>query len=234
MQGKKLQRFAELNTFKNVFQFPENQRDQWSTFFGNQNPIVLELACGKGEYTVNMAKAFPDKNFIGIDIKGNRMYIGARKALQESIPNVAFLRIRIEQILDYFHHGQISELWITFPDPFLRESKAKNRLTHHKFLKMYQQLLAPGGCIHLKTDSRELFDFTHEMIQHHRCHILENNTDVHGKGPAAFPLSILTYYETQHLADHRTIQYVRFRLPDTEIIVPPKKKKAEDEVSIQG
>ncbi|HNB82205.1 MAG TPA: methyltransferase domain-containing protein, partial [Chitinophagaceae bacterium] len=110
MQGKKLQRFAELNTFKNVFQFPENQRDQWSTFFGNQNPIVLELACGKGEYTVNMAKAFPDKNFIGIDIKGNRMYIGARKALQESIPNVAFLRIRIEQILDYFHHGQISEL----------------------------------------------------------------------------------------------------------------------------
>jgi tRNA (guanine-N7-)-methyltransferase len=142
-----------------VLQFPEQSKDKWQTIFGNYNPIVLELACGKGEYTVNMAKAFPDKNFIGIDIKGNRMYVGAKMALQQEISNVRFLRIRIEQILDYFNQQSIAEIWITFPDPFLRESKAKNRLTHHKFLTMYQSILVENGLIHLKTDSKELFDF---------------------------------------------------------------------------
>jgi len=232
MQGKKLKRFAELNEFENVYQFPENMANRWRNVFGNDNPIILELACGKGEYTVNMAKAFPDKNFIGIDIKGNRMYIGARKALQENIKNVAFLRIRIEQILAYFHPQQVAEIWITFPDPFLRESKAKNRLTHHKFLKMYQTLLTKGGKMHLKTDSLELFDFTKEMIAHHQCPVLTLNEDVHKDGTPAFPLSILTYYETQHLADHRTIRYVCFQLPDAPIIVPPKKKKDEEEAAV--
>jgi tRNA (guanine-N7-)-methyltransferase len=232
MKAKKLKRFAEIATFENVLQFPENIKDQWKQIFGNDHPIVLELACGKGEYTVNMAKAFPDKNFIGIDIKGNRMYVGAKMALQQGISNVRFLRIRIEQILDYFSAQQISEIWITFPDPFLRESRAKNRLTHHKFLKMYQSILVPDGMIHLKTDSSELFDFTNEMIAYHACPVLERIEDVHKNGTPAFPLSILTYYEGMHLLDHRTIRYVRFRLPDQEIIVPPKKKNHEEETAV--
>jgi tRNA (guanine-N7-)-methyltransferase len=110
MKAKKLKRFAEISTFPNVFQFPEQSKDKWQSIFGNDNPIVLELACGKGEYTVNMAKAFPDKNFIGIDIKGNRMYVGAKMALQQEISNVRFLRIRIEQILDYFNQQSIAEI----------------------------------------------------------------------------------------------------------------------------
>ncbi len=232
MKGKKLKRFAELNTFSNVFQFPENSQDTWKNIFGNENPIVLELACGKGEYTVNMAKAFPGKNFIGIDIKGNRMYVGAKLALQEGIKNVCFLRIRIEQILAYFATQSISEIWITFPDPFLRESKAKNRLTHHKFLSMYQQLLVKDGIIHLKTDSKELFDFTNEMIAFHHCPIIEKIDDVHKNGVPAFPLSILTFYERMHLLDKRTIQYVSFHLPDNEIIVPAKKKLNEEEATV--
>jgi tRNA (guanine-N7-)-methyltransferase len=230
MKAKKLKRFAEINTFPNVFQFPENIKDQWPAIFGNDHPIVLELACGKGEYTVNMAKAFPDKNFIGIDIKGNRMYVGAKMALQQEISNVRFLRIRIEQILEYFNPQSISEIWITFPDPFLRESRAKNRLTHHKFLKMYQSILVKDGLIHLKTDSRELFDFTNEMIAYHQCPVVEKIDDVHKNGTPAFPLSILTFYEGMHLLDNRTIQYVSFRLPGSEIIVPPKKKRDEETV----
>jgi len=228
MKAKKLKRFAEISTFPNVFQFPEQSKDKWQTIFGNDNPIVLELACGKGEYTVNMAKAFPDKNFIGIDIKGNRMYVGAKMALQQEISNVRFLRIRIEQILDYFNQQSIAEIWITFPDPFLRESKAKNRLTHHKFLTMYQSILVENGLIHLKTDSKELFDFTNEMIDHHQCPLVERIDDVHKNGTPAFPLSILTFYEGMHLLDNRTIQYVCFRLPPTEIVVPPKKKRHEE------
>lgn len=228
MKAKKLFRFAELNNFPNVFQFPQQFENQWQTVFGNAHPIVLELACGKGEYAVNMAKAFPHKNFIGVDIKGNRMYVGAKKALDEGVNNVKFLRTRIEQILDYFNPGAIAEIWITFPDPFLRDSKAKNRLTHHKFLNMYQQLLAPDGIIHLKTDSPELFAFTKEMIEYHQCRIVELIEDVHAGGQPKFPLSILTYYESQHLLDKRTIRYVSFRLPEQPIIVPPKKKANEE------
>lgn len=232
MKAKKLKRFAEISTFSNVLQFPENSKEQWHEIFGNDHPIVLELACGKGEYSVNMAKAFPDKNFIGIDIKGNRMYVGAKMALQQDIKNVRFLRIRIEQILEYFAPQCISEIWITFPDPFLRESRAKNRLTHHKFLKMYQSLLKPEGIIHLKTDSKELFDFTNEMIAHHACEVVQKIDDVHKNGTPAFPLSILTFYEGMHLLDHRTIQYVSFKLPHNEIIVPPKKKLNEEETIV--
>lgn len=232
MKAKKLFRFAALNTFPNVFQFPQDFKDQWTVTFGNDHPIVLELACGKGEYAVNMAKAFPDKNFIGVDIKGNRMYVGAKKALDEGVGNVRFMRTRIEQILDYFHPGAVSEIWITFPDPFLRDGKAKNRLTHHKFLKMYQQLLAPNGIIHLKTDSPELFAFTKEMIEYHQCSIVDLIEDVHAGGQPKFPLSILTYYESQHLLDNRTIRYVSFRLPQQAIIVPPKKKLNDEAATV--
>lgn len=228
MKAKKLTRFAAIKTFKNVFEFPENMAEKWQNVFNNGNPIVLELACGKGEYTVNMAKAFPDKNFIGVDIKGNRMFVGAQKALNEGIENVCFLRIRIESILQYFAPHSLSEIWITFPDPFLRESKAKNRLTHHKFLAMYQQLLAPGGLIHLKTDSAELYEFTQEMIAHHNCKIINNNADIYKNGIPEFPLNIQTFYEGMHLADNRIIKYVSFQLPEPAIVIPPKKQKNEE------
>ncbi|MBK9482532.1 MAG: tRNA (guanosine(46)-N7)-methyltransferase TrmB [Bacteroidetes bacterium] len=228
MKAKKLTRFAAIKTFQHVFEFPENMADKWTGVFQNEHPIVLELACGKGEYTVNMAKAFPAKNFIGVDIKGNRMFVGAQKALLEQIQNVCFLRIRIETILQYFAPQSISEIWITFPDPFLRASKAKNRLTHHKFLAMYQQLLKPGGVIHLKTDSSELYEFTLEMIAHHHCTIIQNQADIYSKGVPDFPLNIQTFYEGMHLADHRIIKYVSFQLPTEPIVVPPKKSVHEE------
>ncbi|MEZ5047864.1 MAG: tRNA (guanosine(46)-N7)-methyltransferase TrmB [Chitinophagaceae bacterium] len=228
MKAKKLFRFDAIKKMDNVFEEPENQATKWTEYFNNNQDIILELACGKGEYTVNMAKAYPDKNFIGIDIKGNRMYVGAKMALDHEVKNVAFLRIRIESILNYFLPHSIAEIWITFPDPFLRESKAKNRLTHHKFLALYQQLLKPNGIIHLKTDSKELFEYTHEIIAHHKLKINENIQDVYVKGEPQFPLNIQTFYEKMHLLDHRTIQYVSFQLPEEKIVIPPKKKKDEE------
>lgn len=230
MKAKKLTRFAAIKSFQNVFEFPENMAARWQEVFKNDHPVILELACGKGEYTVNMAKAFPDKNFIGVDIKGNRMFVGAQKALKENIENVCFLRIRIESILQYFAPQSISEIWITFPDPFLRDSKAKNRLTHHKFLALYQQLLKPDGIIHLKTDSTELYDFTLEMIHHHHCNIIQNNADIYSKGTPDFPLNIQTFYEGMHLADNRIIKYVSFQLPEKAIEIPPKKKQNEETI----
>lgn len=228
MKGNKLARFAAIKEFKNVFEFPQEAENLWVDFFGNQNPIVLELACGKGEYAVNMAKAFPNKNFIAVDVKGNRMYIGAKKALEEKISNVAFLRTRIEQITDYFHPQSIAEIWITFPDPFLRDGKAKNRLTHHKFLALYQKLLRHEGVVHLKTDSKPLFDFTQEVIQFQQAQVLVKHEDVYAQGVPEFPLNIQTYYESIHLADQRTIQYIQFQLPKHPIVVPPKKSLHEE------
>lgn len=228
MKGKKLFRFAEIKTFDNVFEYPEDIQNQWKDIFRNENELVLELACGKGEYSVNMASAFPDKNFIGVDVKGNRMYVGAKMAIEKGISNVIFLRTRIEGITQYFLPNSISEIWITFPDPFLRDSKAKNRLTHHKFLAMYQQMLKPDGIINLKTDSKELFTFTLEMIEHHKAEILVKNDDVYKNGTPDFPLNIQTFYEGLHLADGRTIQYVSFRLPKEPIVVPPKKSLHEE------
>lgn len=228
MKGKKLFRFAEIKTFDNVFEYPEEIQNKWKDIFKNEHELVLELACGKGEYSVNMASAFPTKNFIGVDVKGNRMYVGAKLALEKGIANVKFLRTRIESITQYFLPNSIAEIWITFPDPFLRDSKAKNRLTHHKFLAMYQQLLKPDGIIHLKTDSKELFDFTLEMIEHHKAEIVSKNDDVYKKGTPDFPLNIQTFYEGLHLADGRTIQYISFRLPKSAIVVPPKKSLHEE------
>lgn len=230
MKAKKLTRFAAIKTFQNVFEFPENIQDKWHEIFKNEHPILLELACGKGDYAVNMAIAFPNKNFVGVDVKGNRMFVGAQRALQEKIENVRFLRVKIENIISYFPPKSIDEIWITFPDPFLKDGKAKNRLTHHKFLAMYQQILKPNGMIHLKTDSTELYEFTLEMIEHHQCKIIENVPNVYEKGEPAFPLNIKTFYEGMHLADNRIIKYVRFILPEKTIEVPPKKQKNEEAI----
>jgi tRNA (guanine-N7-)-methyltransferase len=214
MGQKKLQRFAELNTFPNVLQFPENMRGKWKEFFKNNNPIVLELACGKGEYAVGLGELFPQKNFIGVDLKGNRIWVGAKKALQNHLINVAFLRTEIDKIADYFAKDEISEIWITFPDPQLRISKAKKRLTHPKFLRMYQQFLVPGGMIHLKTDSPDLYRFTKLVIETYRCTLHTDHDDIYQLKDLPQELQIKTHYESLNISQSNRVHYLRFSLPD--------------------
>ncbi len=228
MGHKKLIRFRAIDTYNNVLQYPENRKGNWNAFFKNDNPVTLELACGKGEYSVNLGRQHKDRNFIGIDIKGNRIYAGAKTALTEGLGNVAFLRIQIGQIVNYFAPGEVEEIWIVFPDPFLRKGKAKNRLTHPRFLNAYQQLLKAGGRINLKTDSIELYNFTLETIEEQGCTIHENIADVYGKGLATGPLAIQTFYEKMHLAEGRTIYFVSFSLPGKEITMPERFYKNED------
>lgn len=227
MGQKKLVRFAAIKTFSNVLQYPENVKGQWNAWFKNDNPITLELACGKGEYSVNLGREHSDRNFIGVDIKGNRIYIGAKTALAEGLQNVAFMRAQIGQLTQYFDNNEVSEIWIIFPDPFLREGKAKNRLTHPRFLALYQQVLPPGAPIHLKTDSKELYDFTLETIEQQGCIIRENIVDIYGQGKATGALGIQTHYEKMHLKEGRTIYYLSFILPAHNIVIP--KKKSTDE-----
>ena len=160
MGNKKLIRFEAIGSFTNVLQYPEGMPGNWGNFFKNESPITLELACGKGEYTVGLAALYPDRNFIGVDLKGNRIYSGALASLQRNLHNAAFLRVQIDKIDNYFLPGEVSEIWITFPDPHLRTSRAKKRLTHPRFLRFYQHILKPNGLINLKTDSPALFHFT--------------------------------------------------------------------------
>ena len=215
MGQKKLVRFAELKTFANVLQNPEGIKGKWAEHFGNAHPIILELACGKGEYTVGLASIYPGNNYIGIDVKGNRLWVGARKALQDGLTNVAFLRIQIDGITNYFADREVEEIWITFPDPQLRVSKAKKRLTHPKFLRMYQQFLKPGGRIHLKTDSPDLYHFTKEVIALCRCQLLSDNDNVHSSQEITEELSIKTHYEALDIAQSNRIHYLCFTLPHT-------------------
>ena len=215
MGHKKLIRFRAIDTYNNVLQYPEGMKGNWKDYFKNDNPITLELACGRGEYSVNLGREHRNMNYIGVDIKGNRIYNGAKIALTEGLTNVAFLRIHIGQITEYFAANEVDAIWIVFADPFLK--KAKNRLTHERFLHAYQQLLKPGGIINLKTDSKELYDFTLEVIAEQGCTIHENIADIYGQGKATGPLAIKTYYEGMHLADGRTIYYVSFSLPPTPI-----------------
>ncbi|MEO6832302.1 MAG: tRNA (guanosine(46)-N7)-methyltransferase TrmB, partial [Chitinophagaceae bacterium] len=186
-----------------------------------------------GEYSVSLGEQYLERNFIGVDIKGNRIYIGAKRALEKGLNNVAFLRAQINLLTDYFAKGEVSEIWIIFPDPFLREGKAKKRLTHPRFLKLYQQVLIPGGCIHLKTDSRELYEFTQEVVREYNCPVIEDIADIYGKGKAVDALAIQTHYEGLHLADGRTINYISFRLPEAPIILP-EKQKVETEDAAEG
>lgn len=225
MAQNKLVRFAAIGTYPNVLQYPKNIKGQWHKFFKNDNPITLELACGKGEYSTNLGRQHKDTNFIGVDIKGNRMYIGAKTALEEKLENIAFLRTHILQIEDYFEQGEVSKIWIIFPDPFLRESKEKNRLTHPRFLYRYQKILTAGGTINLKTDSQELYEYTLEVIKEQNCTIVENITDIYGNGKAVGALAIQTFYEKMHLADGRKINFLSFKLPEQEIDIPERYKK---------
>ena len=212
MAQKKLQRFADIKTFKNVLEYPENMQGKWSSFFENENPIVLELACGRGEYTVGLSTLYPTKNIIGVDVKGNRMYIGAKKCLENNLTNAAFLRTQIELIPNYFATGEVDEIWITFPDPQLRTSKAKKRLTHPRFLRLYAQLLKQGGCVHLKTDSHKLFLFTKRVIELFDLFLVEINNDIYTNKESNPALTIKTHYESLDIAQSKRIHYLQFKL----------------------
>jgi tRNA (guanine-N7-)-methyltransferase len=226
---QKLKRFAEVAAFSNVFEHMEGTRERLSNetgvfyegknhwaqkYFGNDHPIVLELACGKGEYTLALAQSNPDKNFIGVDIKGARIWKGARRGLEENISNAAFLRTRIEFIEYFFSENEIDAIWITFPDPF--EGKITRRLTSPPFLDRYRKILKPGGTIHLKTDSTLLYEFTLDVIYHDpQCKVLYADSDIYNKSLYTPELENKTFYETKHLAEGRKIKYIEF------LISPP-------------
>jgi tRNA (guanine-N7-)-methyltransferase len=210
---KKLLRFAQIKTFPNVLEYPVNMKGKWKDFFGNDNPIVLELACGRGEYTVGLSKLFPGKNYIGVDIKGNRIYIGAKKCLDAKVTNAAFLRTQIEKLTDYFAPGEISEIWIIFPDPQLRTSKAKKRLTHPRFLRLYHNVLSANGRIHLKTDSPALYHFTKRVIGLYHLETVEDCSDVYALPDVKPELNIKTHYEALDIAQSKKIHYLQFVLP---------------------
>lgn len=216
MGKDKLRKFAEIETFSNVRQLEEGieLKGQWAkTLFKNDKPIALELACGKGEYTVNMAKHFPEKNFIGIDFKGNRIWRGAKTALEEGIPNVAFLRIQIENILDYFASGEISEIWITFPDPQPQKSRIKKRLTNPVFLKKYKAILSENAPIHLKTDSDLLYQYTLEVLKEMNITPGRSTPDLYNSQFLDPILSIKTYYEQKYLEQNKSINYMQWVFP---------------------
>jgi tRNA (guanine-N7-)-methyltransferase len=213
MGQKKLIRFNAIKTFPNVLEYPENMPGKWNGHFKNNNPVVLELACGRGEYTVGLAKLFADTNFIGVDIKGNRIHAGAKKCLDEKMANAAFLRIHIGKLPDYFAGSEVSEIWITFPDPHLRTSKAKKRLTHPAFLRLYQKILKPGGFIHLKTDSPDLYGFTKKVIELYHLNCVEDYDNVYAQTDREV-LKIKTHYESLDIAGSNRIFYLKFTLPD--------------------
>ncbi|MBS1496668.1 MAG: tRNA (guanosine(46)-N7)-methyltransferase TrmB [Bacteroidetes bacterium] len=214
MAQKKLFRFAQIKQFSNVLEYPQNMQGRWHIFFNNQNPVILELACGRGEYSIGLSQLHPHNNYIGVDIKGNRMYLGAKKALDNHLTNVAFLRSQIEMLPAYFSPKEVDEIWITFPDPQLRTSKAKKRLTHPRFLRLYQQVLKPNGCIHLKTDSTALYLFTKKVIELYSLSLEADCDDVYAKAPSP-ELKIRTHYEGLDIAQSNKIYYLKFSLPIT-------------------
>lgn len=212
MGQKKLIRFEAIKGYENVFEYPLNAKGTWNGFFKNDNPITLELACGKGEYAVGLGKMHPNRNFIGIDIKGNRIWRGATNALDQGLTNVAFIRSLIDKVPDYFNPSEIDEIWITFPDPQLRGSKAKKRLTHPKFLRLYQQILKPGGTIHLKTDSPDLYQFTKLVINLFELPLLEDMDNVYAGTNIKPELQIKTHYEGLDIAGSNRIHYLSFTI----------------------
>jgi tRNA (guanine-N7-)-methyltransferase len=209
----KIRRFAEIETFNNVLQLDAGKafKGEWDkTFFKNNNPVVLELACGKGEYTVNLAVLFPSKNFIGIDYKGNRIWRGAKTALEDGVNNVAFLRMQIENLVDYFAPGEVDEIWITFPDPQPQLSREKKRLTSPRFINMYRQILRPGAFINLKTDNDGFHTYTVGQIEEQNLNLHIRTEDLYHSEHADEVLSIKTYYEKKYLKDNKNINYLKF------------------------
>jgi len=212
MGHKKLIRFEAIKTFSNVLEYPQGMKGKWHDFFKNNHPITLELACGKGEYAVGLGRLYPEKNFIGIDIKGNRIWRGAKTAIEEGLQNVAFIRSHIDKVTDYFDKNEVDEIWITFPDPQLRDSRAKKRLTYSRFLRLYQQFLKPGGLVHLKTDSPDLYQFTKTVINLFDLELLVDHDDAYAQSVISKELQIKTHYEALDIAQSNRIHYLQFRL----------------------
>lgn len=225
MGKDKLRRFAEFNSFENCFDFPRHLKGKWHTdYFKNNHPIVLELGCGKGEYTVALSEAFPEKNFIGIDLKSNRMWVGAKKALEGERKNVAFIRMVIEKLAEHFEQDEVSEIWITFPDPFPKDRHEKHRLTHTRFLNIYKALINPEGVLHFKTDDDALFDYTCELFEQLRIKPILIDRDVHNSEVVdSYVKNIHTHYENLFSAKGRKIKYLSFKLPDQLLEEPANK-----------
>jgi tRNA (guanine-N7-)-methyltransferase len=209
--------------FEEVFRKDHSLKGRWhSDWFRNSNPIVLELGCGKGEYTVGMAEKYPEKNFIGIDIKGARMWRGARESLQRNLANVAFLRTRIEFTGSFFSAGEVDEIWLTFPDPQLKKKREKKRLSGPLFLNLYRQYLKDGGIVHLKTDSRALYDYSLSVVEANSLPVVSSLTDLYGGLTGDPLLSIHTFYEEKFLNQGTPITYLAFRLPHEKEIISPE------------
>lgn len=223
----KLKKFADLASYKHVIEAPfksisqegHDLKGNWGTFFGNNNPIVLELGCGKGEYTVQLAEKYPDKNFIGVDIKGARMWKGATEAMQKGLKNVAFLRTSIEIINYFFAEEEVSEIWLTFPDPQMK--KTRRRLTATNFVENYRTILVQNGLVHLKTDSNFQYLYTEAMVLENKFEIVYNTNDLYNSGLADDILSIRTFYEKQWLERGISIKYIAFRLNHGEPLAEP-------------
>ena len=217
----KLKRFKENETFKNVVQPNREEitngtfslKGKWNEFFGNDNPIVLELGCGKGEYTIGMAKQNKNKNFIGIDIKGARFWRGAKTAIEENVSNAAFLRTQIELIDGLFAANEVSEIWITFPDPQIKYKRTKHRLTNEAFLEKYKLILKEDGVVNLKTDSEFMRGYTLGLLHGKGLEVLYANHDVYkNEGSPKEVLEIQTFYEKQYLEKGKPITYIKFRI----------------------
>ena len=229
MGKNKLAKFADIEGFSHVFQVQSKallgaesfeMKGKWNElFFKNKNPIVLELGCGKGEYTVGLAELYPDKNFVGVDIKGARLWTGAKESLEKSLKNVAFLRTNIEMIHHFFAENEVSEIWLTFPDPQMK--KVTKRLTSTNFMKSYQQFVSPDGIIHLKTDSNFMFSYTCEMVKANQFPVIFSNDDLYASDLKDPILGIKTYYEKQWLERGLTIKYLQFVIKKRSEFIEP-------------
>ena len=217
----KLKRFNENDTFKNVIQPTREEvlndslslKGKWHERFGNNNPVVLELGCGKGEYTVGLAELYPDKNFIGIDIKGARFWRGAKTAIETEMNNVYFIRTQIELITSIFAEGEVSEIWITFPDPQIKYKRTKHRMTNEVFLANYKKILTEDGVVHLKTDSEFMHGYTLGLLHGAGHEVLYANHDIYkNQGAPEEVLNIQTFYENQYLEKDKAITYTRFKI----------------------
>ena len=236
MSKGKLAKFADMAAFPHVFEYPFSvvdnvpfeMRGAWNErFFKNNHPIVLELGCGRGEYTVGLGRLFPEKNFIGVDIKGARMWSGAKESAETGMTNVAFLRTNIEIIDRFFAPDEVSEIWLTFSDPQMK--KATKRLTSTYFMTRYRRFLVDNGLIHLKTDSNFMFTYTRYMVEHNHLPVEVLTDDLYHSGLADEILSIRTYYEQQWLDRGLNIKYLRFRLPHEDELSEPEVEIELDE-----
>ena len=219
MGKNKLKKFAEIDRMECVLQYPREKliaqgfpfKGHWhDEIFKNSNPIVLELGCGKGEYTVGLAQKYPQKNFVGIDIKGARIWKGAKEVEEKGITNAIFLRSEIENISDFFEAQEVDEIWITFPDPQMQ--KVRKRLTSTRFLKLYSSFLKPGGLLHLKTDSPFLYEYTKRLVEANKFEVMEITEDLYGSGNVNPEKAIKTFYESQWLSRGKSIKLISFKL----------------------